>query len=239
MAIVWGIGIALAIQLTSALSGAHLNPAVTLALATDGRLPWKNCFRYIAAQFIGAFLAAATLHLIFGGALREFEAAKHLVRGRPGSEASAMIFAEFFPSPGWVGIAASSVVSQARAFAIETIGTGVLMLAVLGLTDSRNHGKVKAHAPWGIGLTVTILISLLGPLTMAAFNPARDLAPRIYCAITGWGGWVFRANGWGWLTVYVVAPILGAQLAALFHRSFLAPAYTQAQASAPSHHTAS
>lgn len=238
VAIVWGIGIALAIQLTAALSGAHLNPAVTLALATGGRLPWRKAPRYLAAQFIGAFLAAAALHLIFGGALIEFEGTKGILRGQPGSEASAMVFAEFFPNPGWKGLGASTVVSHARAFAIETVGTSILMIAILGVTDTRNTGKSASHAPWTIGLTVTILISLLGPLTMAAFNPARDLAPRLYAAMTGWGSWTFRANGWGWLTVYVIAPLLGAQLGALLHRVLLARGY-QASQTPPSHHTAS
>lgn len=238
VAIVWGIGIALAIQLTAALSGAHLNPAVTLALATGSRLPWKKVFRYLAGQFLGAFLAAAVLHLIFGGALLEFETAKGITRGLPGSESSAMIFAEFFPNPGWKSLTSVAVVSHGRAFAIETIGTAILMMAILGVTDTHNNGKSSSHAPWTIGLTVTILISLLGPLTMAAFNPARDLAPRIYAALVGWGTWTFRANGWGWFTVYVLAPVLGAQLGALIYRSILSRGYLAAH-TPPSHHTAS
>jgi glycerol uptake facilitator protein len=237
VAIVWGIGIALAIQLTAALSGAHLNPAVTLALVASRKLPWGKTFHYLLAQFVGAFLAAATLHLIFAGALQEFETAKGIVRGAPGSEASAMVFAEFFPNPGWKSLGVTTAVSQTRAFVIESIGTAILMMAILGVTDPRNTGKSSSHAPWVIGLTVTILISLLGPLTMAAFNPARDLAPRIYAALVGWGDWPFRANGWGWLTVYVAAPIIGAQLGALIHRHFLSPGYELSQ-TPPSHRTA-
>ncbi|MGC4071017.1 MAG: MIP/aquaporin family protein [Nibricoccus sp.] len=228
VAVVWGIGIALAIQLTSALSGAHLNPAVTLALASSRKLSWAKVPRYVGAQFFGAILATAVLHAIFGGALLEFEAAKGIVRGEPGSEASAMVFAEFFPNPGWKALGAAAV-THGRAFAIEAIGTAVLMLAILGVTDARNDGAKAVHAPWMIGLTVTILISLLGPLTMAAFNPARDLSPRIYAALAGWGSWPFRANGWGWLTVYVIAPIIGAQAGALMHRLVLGPAYERVQ----------
>lgn len=226
VAIVWGIGIALAIQLTSSLSGAHLNPAVTLALATSRRLPWGKVPRYIFAQFMGAIAAAAILHLIFGGALHDFETAKGLTRGTPGSEASAMIFAEFFPNPGWKAVGSPSV-DHWRAFAIEVIGTAVLMMSILGVTDSRNSGTDPKRASWIIGLTVTLLISLLGPLTMAAFNPARDLGPRLYTLISGWGTWAFRANGWGWLTVYVVAPILGAQIGSLLHQRILSPGYTR------------
>lgn len=228
VAIVWGIGIALAIQLTAALSGAHLNPAVTLALAAGHGLPWVKVPRYVAGQFLGAFFAAAALHVIFGGVLEQFEVAHGIVRGQPGSEASAMVFAEFFPNPGGKPLPVISAVSHLRAFAIETLGTAVLMLSILGVTDTRNTGRTAAHAPWTIGLTVTILISLLGPLTMAAFNPARDLAPRLYAAMAGWGSWPFHTNGWGWLTVYVIAPIVGAQVGSLVHRYFLRPGYSAA-----------
>ncbi|MGH8016792.1 MAG: MIP/aquaporin family protein [Opitutaceae bacterium] len=238
VAIVWGIGIALAIQLTSALSGAHLNPAVTLALATTRRAPWSKVPRYVAAQMIGAFLAAAILHALFGGALLDFETSRGIVRGTPGSEASAMIFAEFFPNPGWKSIASPGPVDSVRAFAIEAIGTAILMVVILGVTDTRNAGRAAGFAPWSIGLTVTILISLLGPLTMAGFNPARDFAPRLYAALSGWGMWVFRANGWGWLTVFIVAPIAGAQLGSLVYRLLLSPGYDAAQ-TPPAHRTAS
>jgi glycerol uptake facilitator protein len=237
VAVVWGIGIALAIQLTSVLSGAHLNPAVTLALATERRVPWAKVPHYVLAQFAGAFVAAAVLHFIFGGALDRFEEVHQIVRGQPGSEASAMIFAEFFPNPGGLALPPASTVTEFRAFGIEAIGTGILMLAILGVTDARNRGCTASHAPWTIGLTVTILISLLGPLTMAAFNPARDLAPRLYAAVAGWGLWPFRANGSGWFTVYVIAPIAGAQLGSLLHRRLLLPAYTAPTPSA--HHPAS
>ncbi|HEY9155610.1 MAG TPA: MIP/aquaporin family protein [Opitutaceae bacterium] len=236
VAIVWGIGIVLAIQLTSSLSGSHLNPAVTLALATERRLPWNKVPRYVVAQFLGAIAASAIIHLIFGGALIEFENAKHIIRGQPGSEVSAMIFGEYFPNPAWKTIG-SGVISHLRAFVIEAIGTAILMLVILGITDAKNTGKISAHAPWMIGLTVTILISLLGPLTQAAFNPARDLGPRIYSALVGWGLWPFEANGWGWFTVYVLAPICGAQAGSFAHRLFLLPGYATSQ-TPPSHHTA-
>src|SRR5882757_2788441 len=75
VAIVWGLGIATAIYVTGALSGAHLNPAVTCALAADGRLPARRVPGYMFAQFAGAFVAAAVLHAIFAGPLRAFETA--------------------------------------------------------------------------------------------------------------------------------------------------------------------
>ena len=227
VAIVWGLGIATAIYLTGSLSGAHLNPAVTWALATAGRFPRGKIAGYAAAQFLGAFTAAAVLHLMFAGPLDAFEQAQGIVRGMPGSEASAMIFGEYFPNPGGRPLtdAVRLLVSPVIAFLVEAGGTAILVLVILGLTDKHNAGRPRELTAVTIGLTVTLLISLLAPLTQAGFNPARDLAPRLWSALAGWGGWPFRANGRGWLTVYVLGPLVGGQLGALFYRMFLKPAY--------------
>ena len=76
-----------------------------------------------------------------------------------------------------------------------------------------------------IGLTVTLLISLLGPLAMACFNPARDLGPRLFSALAGWGRVPFQVNGLGWLAVYIIAPLVGALLGGLRYRIFFKLAY--------------
>ena len=120
VAIVWGLGIATAIHLTGSLSGAHLNPAVTLSLAAAGRLPLLRAPGYILMQMMGAFSASAVLYALFAGPLRAFEAANRIVRGAPGSEASAMIFGEFYPNPAWHAAAAGNgIVSQGAAFLAE------------------------------------------------------------------------------------------------------------------------
>ncbi|MDP3069303.1 MAG: MIP family channel protein [Opitutaceae bacterium] len=227
VAIVWGLGIALAIFLTGSLSGAHLNPAVTCALAACGRFPVRRVAGYVIVQMAGAFAAAAVLHGIFSGALSAYEAAHGIVRGAAGSEATAMIFGEYFPNPGGKPLteAARALVPPATAFFIEVVGTAVLVLVILGVTDERNAGRPREFAPVVIGLTVTLLISLLGPLTMACFNPARDLGPRVWSALAGWGSVPFSANGWGWLTVYVIAPLLGGQVGGGLYRVFLRRAY--------------
>jgi glycerol uptake facilitator protein len=77
-----------------------------------------------------------------------------------------------------------------------------------------------------IGLAVTLLISLLGPLTMACFNPARDLGPRVFSSLAGWGAVPFQVNGIGWLTVYIVAPLLGGLLGGFLYRTFFKLNYT-------------
>jgi glycerol uptake facilitator protein len=227
VAMVWGLGIAFAIQLTGSISGAHLNPAVTLGFAVWRGFPKTKIIPYLLAQFTGAMLAALLLLVLFGDALTSFEAAQNITRGATGGEASAMVLTEFFPNPGGRPLAeATMVMSEWRAMGVEIIGTAILMLVILSATNPNNRGARAAYVPWTIGLTITVLISLFAPLTMAGFNPARDLGPRIIAALTGWGSNVFTANGsTGWFTVYIVAPILGAQLGGLLHSRLLAPAY--------------
>lgn len=227
VAIVWGLGIATAIYLTGSLSGAHLNPAVTLSLAAAGRLPFRRAPGYVLMQFLGAFCASAVLYALFAGPLRAFEAEHHLTRGSPGSEASAMVFGEYFPNPAWHAVAGAvpPLVTPGSAFLAEAFGTAVLVLVILCVTDTRNRSHPGPLTAATIGLTITMLISLLGPLTMAGFNPARDFAPRLFSALAGWGGLVFRVNGSGWLVVYIIAPLAGGQVGAIAYRLFYRPHY--------------
>jgi len=227
VAIVWGLGIATAICLTGALSGAHLNPAVTVSMAVWSDFPKRKVAPYVSAQLLGAFAGAMALYCIFGDALGAFEKANNIVRGGAGSEASAMVFGEFFPSPGGRPLTAEarSRMSPPAAFAAEVIGTAILLLVIFCVTDARNRARPRILTAATIGLTVTLLISLLGPLTMACFNPARDLGPRLFSSLAGWGGVPFRANGFGWLTVYILAPLLGGLLGGGVYRLFFRPAY--------------
>jgi glycerol uptake facilitator protein len=228
VAIVWGLGITTAIYLTGALSGAHLNPAVTISMAAWADFPKARVAPYILAQLLGAFVAAAVLFFIFGDALKQFERANHINRRAPGGEATAMVFGEFFPNPGGKPLTpdARARMSAGAAFGAEVIGTAVLLLVILCATDQHNKARPQILTAATIGLTVTLLISLLGPLTMACFNPARDLAPRLFSSLAGWGTIPFRANGHGWWTVYILAPILGGLLGGAIYRMFFKPSYS-------------
>jgi glycerol uptake facilitator protein len=210
-AIVWGLGVATAIHLTGALSGAHLNPAVTVSLAVWSGFPKRRVLPYAFVQLCGAFVASAVLYFVFGDALGDFERANGIVRGQAGSEASAMVFGEYFPNPGGRPLTpeARQKISAGAAFGTEVIATAVLVLVICCCTDDRNKARPRELTAATIGLTVALLISLFGPLTMASFNPARDLGPRLFSALAGWGGLPFHVNGSGWWTVYIVAPLLG------------------------------
>lgn len=227
VAIVWGLGVATAIYLTAALSGAHFNPAVTISMAVWGDFPKNRVLGYIVVQVIAAFVSAAVLYFIFGGAIAEFETKNHIVRGTSGSEASAMVFGEYYPNPSGKPLAESDPgrMTQGRAFVAEIIGTAILLLVIFCTTDSNNKDRPQILTAATIGLTVTLLISLLGPLTMACFNPARDFGPRLFSSVAGWGTIPFSANDWGWLTVYIVAPVLGGLLGGWIYRICFASAY--------------
>ena len=159
-------------------------------------LPEEECGAHIIAQMLGAFAGAAVLYFIFGESLGAFEKANNIVRGQAGSEASAMVFGEYFPNPGGHPLTpeARLRMSPAAAFGAEVIGTAVLLLVIFCATDERNKARPQILTAATIGLTVTLLISLLGPLTMACFNPARDLAPRLFSSLAGWGGVPFQVN---------------------------------------------
>jgi glycerol uptake facilitator protein len=227
VAIVWGLGIATAIYLTASLSGAHLNPAVTISFAAWGGFPKSRVAGYIATQMVAAFVAAALLQVIFGGAIEEFEAKNGIMRGQPGSEASAMVFGEFYPNPLGRPLKEGNPgrMSQGRAFVAEAVGTAFLLLVIFCTTDVNNRSRPQILTAAIIGLTITMLISLLGPLTMACFNPARDFGPRLFSSLAGWGSVPFTANGMGWLIVYIIAPVVGGLLGGGIYRAFFRANY--------------
>ncbi|MGE0758880.1 MAG: MIP/aquaporin family protein [Pirellulaceae bacterium] len=238
VAIVWGVSIMLAIYSVGGVSGAHINPAMTLAFAVWRRFPASKLLPYVAAQLTGAFIAAAALYVLFGPQLQRLEQRKAVTRGGPGSEITAMCYGEYFPNPG--GLAAGdSVYSVAEhtalralvpwhvAWVAECIGTAILGMVVFAVTDSRNGGRpAEGHAPVFIGLTVAALISVIAPLTQACFNPARDFGPRLFASLAGWGPIAWSAGSdYAWLTVYIGAPAVGAVLGAGVYEFLIRPSF--------------
>ncbi len=222
VAVVWAIAIAIAIHATGAVSGAHINPAITAAFAVFGGFPARKVVPYWGAQLAGAFAAAALLHLLFGGFLADFEEARGIVRGAPGSELSAMCYGEYFPNPS-LGAAAAAV-GEGRAFLAEMAGTAVLAFVVFAVSDRANASAPGgATGPAIIGLTVAALISVIAPITQAGFNPARDFGPRLFAFLAGWGEVAIPGPRGGFLTVYVLGPIGGALLGAGAYRFLVRP----------------
>lgn len=240
VALVWAGAIMVAIFCLGGISGAHINPAMTLAFAVWGRFPWREVPGYLVAQFAGAFFAAATLFALFNPWLAAKEAERSVTRGQPGSELTAMCFGEYFPNPGLLTKtpydeqehhSLNQRFPEMSAMTAEFLGTLILGLVVFAVTDPRNPSAPGAKlAPVFIGLTVALLICVLAPLTQACFNPARDFGPRLFAYYAGWGEIAIPGpRGNGFFTVYILAPILGAIVGGGITHAFLVPAWQSTQ----------
>jgi len=204
----WGLGVTMGIYIAGKISGAHLNPAVTLAFAVFRDFPWRKVLPYSIAQVAGAFAAAA---LVFWNYLPAFRQVDPLL------ERTAGVFTTFPAFPG---------LPQAG-FLDQLIGTGLLVLLIFAITDEFNMPPGANLVPLMIGLVVVAIGMSFGGMHGYAINPARDFGPRLWTVVAG-----FRNNGitdgtrvW-WIPV--VAPLLGALAGAALYdfgvRRFLRPA---------------
>ncbi len=224
VAVVWGFGVTLAIHVSSAVSGAHLNPAVSLAFAIfrSDQFPLNRLFAYWGAQLIGAVIAGVAVLILFNPFIGRFEMENGIVRGEVGSQRSAMAFGEYFPNPAMFDSMTMSV-SPLHAFAVEAFGTAILAIVIFALTERRNAGiPTNGMVPFFIGFTVAALISLFAPITQAGWNPARDFGPRIVAWLAGWGE-IAIPGPEGGFWVYILGPLVGAPLGALLFKLVIEP----------------
>jgi MIP family channel proteins len=195
----WGLAVTMGCYVAGGVSGAHLNPAVTIALAWRRGFPWAKVAPYIAAQLTGAFIASLVVFLTYHDALNAYDGGARQVLGPQGT---AGIWATY-PQP-FLSIFPGGIVDQ-------IVGTALLMCVILAIIDTRNTAPTAGMAPFVVGLLVVLIGASFGFNAGYAINPARDFGPRLFTAVAGWGGEVFRAgNGWWW--VPIVAPIIGAAL---------------------------
>lgn len=231
VAFMWGLAVTFGVYAAGAISGAHINPAVTAAMAAFTDFEGRRVLPYTLAQIFGAFLASAAIHLAFGGIVTEFEAANDLVRGELGSQLSAMAYTTFAPNPAIIGTdaAAQAQVSLWRWFGSEVIITAVLVFGIFYLIEESNAERPLSNlSALFIGLLVAALVAYEAPVSMAALNPARDLGPRIWTLIAGWGSIAFpgpRGGFWIPTVSTVVGGVLGGALYTyLYKELFLIPA---------------
>jgi MIP family channel proteins len=193
--IAWGLAVMMAVYASAGLSGAHLNPAVTLALAVRRGFPWRKVMPYAAAQVAGAFAASALTLLTYREAFDHFDGG---VRQVAGAQATAGIFATY-PQP---------FLSIGGGLLDQVVGTAMLVILILAIGDAKNHAPDPRNAPVLVGLAVVLIGMCFGFNAGYAINPARDLGPRLFTLVAGWGPEVFRAgNGWWW--VPIAGPLVG------------------------------
>jgi len=194
--IAWGLAVMMGCYVSAGVTGAHLNPAVTLALAVHRKFPWGKVLPYSLAQIAGAFVASAVVYLTYREALTAFDGGVRQVAGAQGTAGIWATYPQQFLStfPG-------GVIDQ-------VVGTALLVAVIFGITDSRNSPAPAGLAPVVVGLLVVLIGATFGFNSGYAINPARDFGPRLFTFVAGWGSEVFRAgNSWWW--VPVVAPCIG------------------------------
>jgi MIP family channel proteins len=194
--IAWGLAVTMGCYVAAGVTGAHLNPAVTLALAVHRRFPWNKVLPYSLAQLAGAFIASAVVFVTYHEALNAFDSG---VRQVVGPQGTAGIWATY-PQP-FLSVFPGGFIDQ-------VVGTALLVGVIFAITDTRNSPAPAGLAPVVVGLLVLLIGATYGFNSGYAINPARDLGPRLFTFVAGWGGDVFRAgNGWWW--VPIVAPCVG------------------------------
>ncbi|XP_042543764.1 aquaporin-9 [Dipodomys spectabilis] len=203
----FAMAVVTAIYVTGGVSGGHINPAVSLAMCVFGRMRWYKLPFYVGAQFLGAFVGSATIFGVYYDGLMSFAGGKLIITGE---NATAFIFATY-PAP---------YLSLANAFADQVLSTMFLLMVVFAIFDSRNLGVPRGLEPVVVGLLIIALSSSLGLNCGCAMNPARDLSPRLFTALAGWGFEVFTVgNNFWWIPV--VGPLVGGILGGFIYVLFI------------------
>jgi glycerol uptake facilitator protein len=195
----WGLAVAFAVYVAGGVSGAHINPAVTVAFALRRGFPWRKVPGYIAAQVVGAFLGAVLVYVVYKAAIDSFERANHIVRGDPGSIPTFSIFATF--PARYFHTVVGPLVDQ-------LVGTAFLVAFVFALVDELNQPVRANLAPMAIGLVVVAIGLSFGANAGYAINPARDFGPRLFALLAGWGK-VALPGDYGNISAFFWIPIVG------------------------------
>ncbi|UAJ64839.1 MIP/aquaporin family protein [Candidatus Schneideria nysicola] len=208
---IWGLSATIAIYFASPLSGAHLNPAVTVAFWLSSSFQSKKVIPYIFSQMLGAFFATVLVYILYYNCFYEYihspihthESVKYI-----------NLINMFSTYP-------DSHISFYKAFFIETIITSILLCLILFFINIISY---KPFLPLLIGIVITLIGSSVGKLTGFALNPARDLSPKIFTYLIGWGSIAFTGGtNIPYFLVPLFAPILGGCLGALTYNKLIKP----------------
>ena len=193
--------------------GAHINPAVSFAMLIMGRMKVKRFVVYVLGQFIGAFLGALFVYINYYDAIHKYDEATN--------------FGLYsMKTAGIFGTYPSSEVTVFGGLFDQFYGSSLLIIVVLAITDPKNSNLPSGTVAIVVGITITIIGSSFGYNSGFAINPARDLAPRIFTAIAGWGTKVFtEGNYFFWIPV--IGPMIGSSFAALVYTFLISNNWTE------------
>ncbi len=212
ISIIWGIGVSMGVYLAAGVSGAHLNPAVSIALWLFGTFERNKVPAYILAQTAGAFCAAALVYGLYSSLFFDFEQAHEMTRGSLASLELASVFSTY-PHPS---------LSIGQAFLVEVVITAILLGMIMALTDDGNGLPRGPLAPLLIGLLIAVIGGAMGPLTGFAMNPARDFGPKLMTFFAGWGEVAFTGGrDIPYFLVPLIAPVIGACLGAAGYKALI------------------
>jgi glycerol uptake facilitator protein len=203
----WGLGVTLGVYVAARVSGAHLNPAVTIALAVFKGFEWRKVAPYSIAQFLGAFVAALLVRWNYTEVLHAAD--PHLTIKTQG------VFSTL-PGNGTLPV------HEWGAFRDQIIGTAILLFLIFAITDAANTAPAANLAPVVIGLLVVGIGMAWGTDAGYAINPARDFGPRLASFFTGYGGSMRDQYGNLYFWIPIVAPVIGGLIGAGLYQVLIA-----------------
>lgn len=196
----WGLGVTFGIYVAGRTTGAHLNPAVTIALAVYKGFPVKKILPYVLAQFLGAFVAALVVRWTYADAIASVD---------PGTTYDTQGIFSTLPGAG---------VSIGTAFLDQVVGTAILVFLIFAITELRATPPAANLAPLIIGLVVVGIGMAWGSNAGYAINPARDFGPRLASFVTGYSTAMREPGGAFYFWVPIVAPVVGALIGGGLYR---------------------
>ncbi|ACU73984.1 MIP family channel protein [Catenulispora acidiphila DSM 44928] len=199
----WGFGVMLGVYVAAKITGAHLNPAVTVALAAFGGFSWRKVLPYSVAQVAGAFVAALVVRWNYTEVIAKFD---------PGHTLKSQGIFSTLPGNGTLPV------HMWGGFRDQVIGTAILLFLILAITDVRNTAPGANLAPVVIGLLIVAIGMAFGTDAGYAINPARDFGPRLAEFFTGYHTAFRDQYGDLYFWVPIVAPIIGGLLGAWLYK---------------------
>ena len=216
----WALAVAFAVWVAGGVSGAHINPAVTLAFAVRRKFSWSKVLPYWGAQVLGCFVGAALVFLVYRYAINAFDLAAKTPKSAGNALASYSIFATF-PAKYYHASMIGPLVDQ-------IVGTMFLVMFVVAVIDLRNTAVGSNIGPLIIGFIVAAIGMSYGANAGYAINPARDFGPRLFAYFAGWGKvalpGTYHAPGFNFSNYFwipIVGPLIGGLIGVLIYDLFI------------------
>ncbi|QTD99804.1 MIP/aquaporin family protein [Streptomyces cyanogenus] len=213
----WALAVMLGVYVAGGVSGAHLNPAVTLAMAIRRGFPWPKVLPYWFSQVVGAFTGAALVYLVYHSAIHAYDSAAPGPKVNGHTNATFSIFATF-PAPYFHGGVWGPLIDQ-------IVGTAFLLMLIAAVIDLRNQAVKANLGPLIVGFVVAAIGMSYGANAGYAINPARDFGPRLFTFAEGWDGLAFPGSVAGSFSAYwwipIVGPLIGGAIGILIYDLFI------------------